>query len=265
MTFFVARHDLLARKSLGQHFLCDLNLTRKIASLAGDLSKGCTVFLKLAPAPAGLTRALLGTDAKKIIAIEKDRRCIVALQDVIGKPVKAGLEVIEGDAQAKTWISPNSPQSATRYCRQPALQYWHGIANRLAQENIDEYKKSHSDVPTPEVADRLAAEPGSKTYGRLSVIAQFCWAKLNAYSIFPPTPSLPPPEVDSAVVHLTPRKNRPKDVAFKAMGSASPPQPSASAVQNAALKPETPRRRGTFETRRHQARTARREFECGRF
>src|ERR1700722_18239856 len=73
----IARHGLRTRKSLGQHFLCDLNLTRKIAANAGDL-KGCTVF-EIGPGPGGLTRALLETDAKKIIAVEKDVRCIAAL------------------------------------------------------------------------------------------------------------------------------------------------------------------------------------------
>ena len=77
----IARFDLMARKSLGQHFLCDLNLTRRIAESAGDLN-GFTVF-EIGPGPGGLTRALLGTGAKKIIAIEKDRRCIEALQQVV--------------------------------------------------------------------------------------------------------------------------------------------------------------------------------------
>src|ERR1700677_631786 len=91
----IARHKLMARKGLGQHFLCDLNLTRKIAACAGDL-KGCTVF-EIGPGPGGLTRALLETDAKKIIAIEKDRRCIEALGDLVAVS-KNRLEIIEADA-----------------------------------------------------------------------------------------------------------------------------------------------------------------------
>src|SRR6201996_2212194 len=91
----IARHDPMARKSLGQHFLCDLNLTRKIASAAGDLNN-CTVF-EIGPGPGGLTRALLETEAKKIIAIEKDRRCIAALSE-LQKAADGRLEVIEGDA-----------------------------------------------------------------------------------------------------------------------------------------------------------------------
>src|SRR3984885_3911746 len=91
----IARHDLMARKKLGQHFLLDLNLTRKIAESAGDLG-GCTVF-EIGPGPGGLTRALLATDAKKFIAIEKDRRCIAALAELVAV-ADGRLEVIEGDA-----------------------------------------------------------------------------------------------------------------------------------------------------------------------
>src|ERR1700722_11272856 len=91
----IARHGLRTRKSLGQHFLCDLNLTRKIAECAGDL-KDCTVF-EIGPGPGGLTRALLATDTKKIIAIEKDKRCIEALAELV-VIAEGRLEVIEGDA-----------------------------------------------------------------------------------------------------------------------------------------------------------------------
>ena len=83
----ISRHDLMARKSLGQHFLCDLNLTRKIAESAGDLS-GCTVF-EIGPGPGGLTRALVETDAKKIIAIEKDNKSLKILNISIKSSLRA--------------------------------------------------------------------------------------------------------------------------------------------------------------------------------
>ena len=91
----IAKHDLRAKKALGQHFLCDFNLTRRIAAGAGDLA-GCTVF-EIGPGPGGLTRALLDTDAKKIIALEKDRRCIAALADLVDAS-EGRLDIIEGDA-----------------------------------------------------------------------------------------------------------------------------------------------------------------------
>ena len=91
----IARFDLMARKSLGQHFLCDLNLTRRIAESAGDLS-GCTV-IEIGPGPGGLTRALLGTDAARIIAIEKDKRCVAALAEVAAAG-NGRLKIICGDA-----------------------------------------------------------------------------------------------------------------------------------------------------------------------
>jgi len=205
----IARFDLMARKSLGQHFLCDLNLTRRIAECAGDL-KGCTVF-EIGPGPGGLTRALLGTKAKKIIAIEKDRRCIAALADLVVAS-EGRLEIIEGDAlESDLTTLAKAPRAVVAN-----LPYNIGtelLLNWLQQ--IDAYE-SLTLMFQAEVADRLAAKPDNKTYGRLSVITQFC-CNVERVMDIPARAFTPPPKVNSTVVHLTPRTDRPKDVAFETM------------------------------------------------
>jgi 16S rRNA (adenine1518-N6/adenine1519-N6)-dimethyltransferase len=200
----IARHDLMARKSLGQHFLCDLNITRRIAEEAGDLN-GCTVF-EIGPGPGGLTRALLETKAVKVIAIEKDRRCLAALVEV-GDAADGRLEVIEGDA-LKVDLIRLGPAPRAVVANLP-----YNIGTELLLiwlHQIGEFR-SLTLMFQAEVADRIAAKPGSKAYGRLSVISQFCCNVSRAMDL-PAAAFTPPPKVDSAVVHLTPRKNRPNDV-----------------------------------------------------
>ncbi|MFY9287625.1 MAG: 16S rRNA (adenine(1518)-N(6)/adenine(1519)-N(6))-dimethyltransferase RsmA [Alphaproteobacteria bacterium] len=203
----IARHELMARKSLGQHFLCDLNLTRSIAEEAGDLSDH-TVF-EIGPGPGGLTRALLSTKAKKIIAIEKDHRCIAALQEVIAAS-EGRLEVLEGDALKMdlTTLS-NKPRAVVAN-----LPYNIGTELLLNWLHHMEDFTSLTLMFQAEVADRLAAGPDNKTYGRLSVIAQFCCSVQRVMDL-PARAFTPPPKVDSAVVHLMPRQDRPKDIALK--------------------------------------------------
>lgn len=205
----IARHDVFAKKSLGQHFLCDLNLTRKIAECAGDLS-GVTVF-EVGPGPGGLTRALLGTKAKKIIAVEKDRRCIAALQDVI-EAADGRLEVIEGDA-LKTDLTELSKAPRAVIANLPYNIGTELLINWLRK--IKEFKNLTLMFQL-EVADRIVAEPDSKKYGRLSVISQFC-CNVERVLDLPARAFTPPPKVNSSVVHLTPRKDRPKDVTFEMM------------------------------------------------
>jgi 16S rRNA (adenine1518-N6/adenine1519-N6)-dimethyltransferase len=205
----IARYDLMARKALGQHFLCDLNLTRRIAEQAGNLT-GCTIF-EIGPGPGGLTRALLGTNAKKVIVIEKDPRCLGALADITA--VSDGrLEIIAGDAlkvdltnlaDAPRAIIANLPYNIGT---ELLLNWLHQIA---AYQSLTLMFQA-------EVADRLAAKPGSKIYGRLSVIAQFC-CDVERFMDLPARAFTPPPKVDSAVVHLTPRKDRPEDIDFKVL------------------------------------------------
>jgi 16S rRNA (adenine1518-N6/adenine1519-N6)-dimethyltransferase len=205
----IVRHHLIARKKLGQHFLCDLNLTRKIAECAGDL-EGCAVF-EIGPGPGGLTRALLATDAKKIIAIEKDKRCIAALAELVG--ISEGrLEVIEGDALKTDLLK------LARRPRAVVANLPYNIGTELLLKwlrQIDAFQ-GLTLMFQAEVAARLAAKPGNKTYGRLSVIAQFCCEVKRALDI-PARAFTPPPKVDSAVVHLAPRTNRPADISFEMM------------------------------------------------
>jgi len=205
----IARHDLMAKKKLGQHFLCDLNLTRRIVASAGDL-QGRHVF-EIGPGPGGLTRALLESDAASVTAIEMDPRCVAALADVV--QASAGrLRLIEGDA-----LEVDLPTLAPApRCVVANLPYNVGsvmLLNWLRQ--IDAFE-SLTLMFQAEVVDRLTATPHSKNYGRLSVITQFCCEAKRVMDI-PARAFTPPPKVDSAVVHLTPRKNRPADVSFAAL------------------------------------------------
>jgi 16S rRNA (adenine1518-N6/adenine1519-N6)-dimethyltransferase len=200
----IARHNLMAKKNLGQHFLCDLNLTRCIAECAGSL-KGKTIF-EIGPGPGGLTRALLGTEAKKVIAIEKDRRCIEALADLVAIG-KSRFELIEGDA-LKTDLTKLAPAPRAVVANLP-----YNIGSELLIRWLHQMEEfdSLTLMFQAEVVDRLIASPGGKTYGRLSVITQFCCNAERVLDI-PARAFTPPPKVDSSVIRLTPRKNRPKDI-----------------------------------------------------
>ena len=205
----IARFELMARKSLGQHFLCDLNLTRRIAECAGDV-KGCTVF-EIGPGPGGLTRALLNTNAKKVIAIEKDNRCIEALLELVAL-ADGQMELIDGDALKIDLTKLAKPP----YAIVANLPYNIGTELLIGWLKQMPAYRSLTLMFQTEVADRIVAEPGSKAYGRLSVISQFCCDVERAMNI-PAQAFTPPPKVNSTVVHLTPRKDRPKDVALKTM------------------------------------------------
>ena len=122
----IATHGLSARKSLGQNFLLDLNLTAKIARVAGDLRE-CDV-LEIGPGPGGLTRGLLSEGARRVLAIEKDRRCIPALEE-ISAAYPDRLEVIEGDALEVDPLTHLTPPHSRG--RKPALQRGHGTLGAL--------------------------------------------------------------------------------------------------------------------------------------
>lgn len=193
----IAQHGLAARKALGQNFLLDLNLTGRIARSAGDLT-GVTV-VEVGPGPGGLTRALVASNAKAVIAIERDPRFIGALQDLV-QAANGRLTIIEADAldvdpvdlaPAPRAIAANLPYNVAT----PLLIGW--------LKRIAEYV-SLTLMFQKEVADRLVARPGSKAYGRLSVITQWR-ADARVQFNLPPRAFTPPPKVESAVVHLTPR------------------------------------------------------------
>lgn len=200
----IARHGLQARKGLGQHFLLDLNLTRRIVAAAGDLS-GCTV-IEIGPGPGGLTRALLESDAARIVAVEKDPRCVAALAELVA--VGGGrLRVVEADALA--W-DPVAETSAPRAIV-ANLPYNVGTPLLIGWLRRMEAFRSLTLMFQAEVADRLVAGPGDPAYGRLSVLTRFCAVPQRVLSL-PARAFTPPPKVDSAVVRLVPRPDRPADV-----------------------------------------------------
>jgi len=202
LELIIETHGLLARKSLGQHFLLDGMMTDDIVRYAGDL-KDYNV-IEIGPGPGGLTRSLLKAGAKKLFVIEKDDRCLAALaqlKEVVGDRV----EIISGDAletdlvkivPAPRKIVANLPYNAGTAMLLQWLDavYTHG-AGAFASLTLMFQK---------EVAERITASPGSKDYGRLSVISQ--WLCETRYDFeLPPEAFTPPPKVTSAVVTLTPR------------------------------------------------------------
>jgi 16S rRNA (adenine1518-N6/adenine1519-N6)-dimethyltransferase len=193
----IARHGLGARKRLGQHFLLDLNLTRRIARAAQPLDQG--TIIEVGPGPGGLTRALLLEGAARVIAIEVDRRAIDALHELKG--VSNGrLDVIEADAleldpatlgPPPLRIVANLPYNIST----ALLVRWLHAADDIA-DMVLMFQK--------EVVDRLVARPRSKAYGRLSVLAQHV---CEVHRLFDVAPSafVPPPKITSTVARLTPR------------------------------------------------------------
>jgi len=193
----IARHGLGARKGLGQHFLLDLNLTRRIARAAEPLA-GCSL-IEIGPGPGGLTRALLESAAAHVIAIERDPRCIAALQDLVAA-YPGRLTIVEGDALA---LDPANLAAAPRKI---VANLPYNIATPLLLgwlRQIAQYQ-SLTLMFQKEVALRLAAAPRSRDYGRLSVVTQFLAEPRLLFDI-PARAFVPPPNVTSTVVQLTPR------------------------------------------------------------
>jgi len=193
----IAAHGLDARKRLGQHFLLDLNLTRRIARAAAPLDKG--LVIEVGPGPGGLTRALLLEGAQRVVAIEIDSRAIAALKEL---QVVAGdrLELVEADALkidlASLGPSPRRIVANLPYNVSTALLIrWLHQADQIA-DMVLMFQK--------EVADRLAAAPRSKDYGRLSILAQHVCTVQRLFDVAP-TAFVPPPKVVSSVVRLRPR------------------------------------------------------------
>lgn len=190
-------HGLQARKSLGQNFLLDLNLTAKIARLSGDVS-GSDV-LEVGPGPGGLTRGLLAQGARHVLAIEKDARCLPALAQ-ISEAYPGKLTVIEGDA-----LEVNPLEHLTPPIRVAAnLPYNVGtelLVRWLTPRDWPPFWDSLTLMFQREVAERIVAQPGSKAYGRLAILAQW---RSDAQIVLglPPEAFHPAPKVHSSVVHL---------------------------------------------------------------
>jgi len=195
----IKAHGLAARRSLGQNFLLDLNITRRIARAAGPLKNA--VVLEIGPGPGGLTRALLEEGAGTVIAVERDDRCIGALNDVAAV-AEGRLEILAADAMTidivalaekhgKLRVVANLPYNIST----PLLIGW---LKRVSL--FDRFILMFQS----EVADRLAAQPGTKAYGRLSVAAQWRCDVRPLFTL-PPRAFTPAPKVASTVVELTPR------------------------------------------------------------
>lgn len=199
----IAQYDLAAKKALGQNFLLDLNLTGRIARAAGDL--GETTIIEVGPGPGGLTRALLAHGAKKLIAVERDARCLPALGDIAAHYPER-LQVIEGDAMQIDWSQQLTPGERCRIVAN--LPYNIGTAlliGWLETMPWPPFFESLTLMFQREVAERIVATPAQpKDYGRLAVISNWrCETKI----LFDVSPSAftPPPKVTSSVVQLIPR------------------------------------------------------------
>jgi 16S rRNA (adenine1518-N6/adenine1519-N6)-dimethyltransferase len=196
----IAAHGLAAKKSLGQNFLFDLNLTRRIARAAGAQEGG--VFYEVGPGPGGLTRALLEEGADKVIAVERDTRCLPALEE-IAQAWPGKLEVMPADALKldETALWPQGVRVAAN------LPYNVGTALLIKWLTAATWPPPWASLTLmfqKEVAQRITAPAGGEHYGRLSVLAQWrCTARIlfdvnrNAF--------VPPPSVTSAIVRLEPR------------------------------------------------------------
>jgi len=193
----IARHGLSARKALGQNFLLDLNLTARIARAAGDLANADV--LEIGPGPGGLTRGLLAEGARHVVVVEKDPRCIPALEE-IAAAYPGRLTILEGDAleiDVREYLTPpvkivsNLPYNVGT----ELLVRW------LTPPEWPPFWESLTLMFQKEVAERIVARPGSKTYGRLAILAQWR-TEARIVMTLPPSAFTPPPKVSSAVVHL---------------------------------------------------------------
>ncbi len=193
-------HGLEPKKNLGQNFLLDLNLTARIARTAGALA-GHTV-LEIGPGPGGLTRALIAEGAERIIAVERDDRCLAALEEV-SAAYPGRLQIVAADALAldprpylgdgPIRIVANLPYNIAT----PLLVGW------LSLSPWPGWWTSMTLMFQREVAERISAPPGSKTYGRLSVLAQWRTKPRLMFDVHPSS-FVPPPKVVSSIVNFTP-------------------------------------------------------------
>ena len=215
----IQSHGIAAKKSLGQNFLLDLNLTAKIARMAGNLNQ--SDVLEIGPGPGGLTRGLLAEGARKVLAIEKDERCMSALAD-IQATYPGQLDVINADAldvdisgrlTGPIKIAANLPYNVGT----ELLVRW------LTPQTWPPFWESLTLMFQREVAQRIVAQPGSKTYGRLAILAQWR-TDANIVMDLPPEAFTPAPKVSSAVVHLKalpqPRFEADANVLNKVVGAA---------------------------------------------
>lgn len=199
----IDRHDLRAKKSLGQNFLFDLNLTCRIARSAGDLSNH--TIIEVGPGPGGLTRALLHEGAKRVIAIEMDPRALSALAE-ISDHYPGQLDVIQGDALKVDIKSLDIDGPVKIVANLPYNVGTQLLLGWLEQEQWPPFYDSLTLMFQKEVAERIVATEEDKAYGRLGVIAGW---RTDAHKLFDVAREAfsPPPKVTSSIVHLTPKAN----------------------------------------------------------
>jgi 16S rRNA (adenine1518-N6/adenine1519-N6)-dimethyltransferase len=202
----VARHGLMAKKALGQNFLFDLNLTGRIARAAGPLEDA--TVLEIGPGPGGLTRALLANGAKKVIAVERDERCLAALEE-IASAYPGRLDIVAGDALAldyPSFLAARGAGGTIRVCAN--LPYNIGtplLANWLTLDPWPPFYDRLVLMFQREVAERIVATPRERAdYGRLGVLAGWRCAARILFDV-PPSAFTPPPKITSSVVELRPR------------------------------------------------------------
>lgn len=245
----IAAHDLRAKKALGQNFLLDINVTDKIVRAAGDFND--TTVFEIGPGPGGLTRSLLKSNAKKVIAVEFDNRAVNALQSLVDAS-EGRLQVIQADAlntdlltfapkDDKKAIVANLPYNIAT----PLLIGW----LKQIRENKDCFS-SMTLMFQKEVAQRIVASCGDKAYGRLAVLSNWLCDTKKLFDL-PPSVFTPPPKIHSSIVHLTPKalpENPPvfsaiEDITAKAFGQRrkmvrSSLKPYVSLFEEAGIAPE---------------------------
>jgi 16S rRNA (adenine1518-N6/adenine1519-N6)-dimethyltransferase len=198
----IRRHGLAAHKSLGQNFLLDLNLTARIARAAGPLD-GIAV-LEVGPGPGGLTRALLAAGAKYVVAVERDARCLAAL-DEIAAHYPDRLAIIAGDALRVDPLPQIDDFPVRIVANLPYNIATALLVNWLTLEPWPPWYDSMTLMFQREVAERIVAGPGSKTYGRLSILANWRTRPAILFDVAPRA-FVPPPKVTSSLVRLEPRQ-----------------------------------------------------------
>lgn len=205
----MVRYNLLPKKSLGQKFLLDENITHKVAAAAGDL-KGRRV-IEIGPGPGGLTRAILDLGAAEVIAIEMDSTCVTALQELNDER----LTVLHQDAMKVNYEALLQHDKPTKIIANlpynigtELLFKWLPLIDKIGSLTLMFQK---------EVVDRIVAAPSTKDYGRLSIMVQWLATAKKAFDL-PPHLFTPPPKVTSSVVHIVP-KRQPLTVEFSHMES----------------------------------------------
>ncbi len=197
----IQRHGLDAKKALGQNFLLDLNITQKVARTAGDLTDA--TVLEVGPGPGGLTRALLALGAKKVIAVERDSRCLPALAE-ISDYYPGRLEVMEGDALKVDFETLGIEGPIKIVANLPYNVGTQLLINWLTPRQWPPFWQSLTLMFQKEVGERIVAQENDDHYGRLGVLCGWLTQAHMAFDLSPQA-FTPPPKVTSTVVHLTPR------------------------------------------------------------